>query len=121
MLNVALVVIGGVLVVIGVFCDLVASIGMLRFPNFFVRLHAATVGMIGGAFLPILGAGFIALGADFLKDQWLFFGSLLVTATIVFLAAPTGSHILARATHRTKLAPVYPKVVDKLEEEAVRS
>ncbi|MEM0296778.1 MAG: monovalent cation/H(+) antiporter subunit G, partial [Zestosphaera sp.] len=44
-----LVIAGQVLITVGVFCDLVASISMLRFPNFYTRLHAATVGSIGGA------------------------------------------------------------------------
>ena len=52
--------IGGVMIVVGVISDLIASIGMLRFPNFFVRLHAATIGTIWGAFLPLIGAALVA-------------------------------------------------------------
>ena len=115
-----LVIIGEVLVAIGGFCSLVAAIGMLRFPNFFVRLHAATVGSIGGAFLPIIGAGLVALGSDFLDYRWLFFGGLIVTAFVVMLVSPAGSHALARATHRKKVAPVQPKVVDHLEEDRAK-
>lgn len=116
-INWALIIIGEALVSIGVFCGLVAAIGMLRFPNFFVRLHAATVGSIGGGFVPIIGAALIALGSDFLDYKWLFFGSLVVTAFIVMLVSPAGSHALARATHRAKVAPVEPKVTDHLEED----
>lgn len=120
LIDIALVAIGEVLVSIGVFCSLVASIGMLRFPNFFVRLHAATVGSIGGAFVPIIGAALIALGSDFLAYRYLFFGSLVITAIMVMLVSPAGSHALARATHRAKVAPVEPKVADHLEEDKGR-
>lgn len=119
-IDIVLVAIGEVLVSIGVFCSLVASIGMLRFPNFFVRLHAATVGSIGGAFVPIIGAALIALGSDFLDYRYLFFGSLVITAIMVMLVSPAGSHALARATHRAKVAPVEPKVADHLEEDKGR-
>ena len=116
-IDVALVIVGEALVSIGVFCGLVAAIGMLRFPNFFVRLHAATVGSIGGAFVPIIGAALIVLGSDFLDYKWLFFGSMIVTAIMVMLVSPAGSHALARATHKAKVAPVEPKVADHLEED----
>ena len=117
MIDLVLVIVGAILVSIGAFCSIVGAIGMLRFPNFFVRIHASTVGSIGGAFVPILGAALITLGSDFLEYKWLYFGSLLITAIIVMLVSPAGSHALARATHRTKVAPVQPKVVDHLEED----
>lgn len=120
MINEILVIIGEILVVIGAFCSIVAAIGMLRFPNFFVRLHAATIGSIGGALVPIVGAAFIALGSDFLDYRPLFFGSMVVTALVVMLASPAGSHALARATHRSKTAPVQPKVTDHLEEDEAK-
>ena len=113
-----LVVIGEVLVAIGVFCDLVAAIGMLRFPNFYVRLHAATLGTIGGAFVPLIGAALIAAGCEFLGPyRWFTVGGALVTAFLVLILAPAGSHALARAAHRSKAAVVEPKVVDHLEED----
>ena len=39
--------IGLALVVIGAISDLIGALGMIRFPNFYVRLHAATIGAIG--------------------------------------------------------------------------
>jgi len=108
---------GLALVVIGVFCDLVGSIGLLRFPNFFVRLHAATVGTIGGAAYPLLGVALIALACDFLgQARWFIATGSILTSIIVILTAPAGSHALARAAHRSRL-PVEPKVCDLLEED----
>lgn len=120
-INWLLVIVGEVLVAIGVFCDLMGALGMLRFPNFFVRLHAATVGTIGGAVVPILGAALIAAGCDFLGYyRWFMAGAALVTAILILIIAPAGSHVLARATHKSKIVPVEPKVVDMLEEEESR-
>lgn len=118
MMEWALVIIGEILVVIGAICDLIGSIGMLRFPNFFVRLHALTVGTIGGAFVPLIGVTLIALGAEFLGYyRWFVAGASLVTAILLLLLAPAGSHAIARAAHRSRAVIVYPKVIDRLEED----
>jgi len=113
-----LVIAGQSLITIGVLCDLVASIAMLRFPNFYTRLHAATVGSIGGAFLPIIGVALVAAGSDFLGSyRWFLCGASLVIAFIELLLAGAGSHALARATHRARAAPTKPIIVDLLEED----
>ncbi len=109
--------IGGVMIVVGVISDLIASIGMLRFPNFFVRLHAATIGTIWGAFLPLIGAALVAAGSEFLGEyRWFMAGGAVITAFLILILAPAGSHALARAAYRSKAAKVEPKVVDHLEE-----
>ncbi len=115
--NWALVLAGEVLIAIGIFCDLMGALGMLRFPNFFVRLHAATVGTIGGAVVPLIGAALLAAGAEFLGYyRWFMAGASLVTAILIMMLAPAGSHVLARAAYRSRVAKVEPKVVDQLEE-----
>ena len=108
---------GLVLITIGAICDLLASIGLNKFPNFYVRMHAATIGTIGGAVIPLIGVGLIALISDQLGTyKYMVFGVSIITALLIMIASPTGTHILANAAHKAKLAPVQPKVVDKLEE-----
>ncbi len=117
-IDLVLIYLGEILVVIGVLCDLIGSIGLLRFPNFYLRLHAATVGTIGGAFVPLIGAALIAAGSEYLGVyRWFMAGGAVVTAILILILAPAGSHALARATHRARVTPVYPKVVDHLEED----
>jgi len=113
-----LILVGSVLLVIGAICDVLGALGMNRFPNFFVRLHAATVGVIGGAFYPLIGTALIAFGSEFLGIyRWFVGGCALVSAFLVLMLAPAGSHALARAAHKSKTALVQPKVVDHLEED----
>lgn len=108
---------GMVLVVIGALCDLVASIGIVRFPNFYVRLHAATVGIIGGAVTPLIGLALISLvSSQFGVYRYGMACIAFITAIVIMIVAPTGTHILAYAAHKSKTVPVEPKVVDKLEE-----
>ena len=115
-----LVIAGQILVAIGVACDIIAAILMLRFQNFYLRLHALTIGSVGGAFVPMIGAALIAAGCEFLGHyRWFMVGASIVVAIIEYILAGAGTHAIARAAHRSKTVEVYPKVVDHLEEDRV--
>ena len=107
---------GFILVFIGVICDLLGAIGLLKFPNFYVRLHAATIGAIGGAVIPLIGVSLIALGSDFLPNKYAIAGASFVTALIILIVAPTGSHALAYAAHKARIVDWKP-VCDHLAED----
>lgn len=110
-MNEALFYLGAIMIVIGGVCDLFGALGLLKFPNFYIRLHAATVGTIGGAVVPLFGVGFLALGSDFLGGmKYAIAGASFVTGVIVLLAAPAGSHALAYAAHKAKIVKWEPKV-----------
>jgi len=73
------------------FC-LVAALGMIRFPDLYVRMHAATKAGTMGAGLVFLG---VAIGAH---D----FGTVIramAAILFLFLTAPIGAHLLARAAY----------------------
>jgi len=78
------------LIVVGSFFLLVGTIGLLRLPNVYNRLHATSKATT-------LGASGIALAA------WAYFGpggaglKALVTVVFLFLTAPTGGHMISRA------------------------
>lgn len=108
---------GLALLVLGAVSDLIGSIGLNRFKNFYLRLHAATVGTIWGAFVPIVGASLVALVYEPLGIYRFFVaGVSIVTAILILILAPAGSHALARATHRAGVVNVEPCVVDQLDE-----
>lgn len=116
-MNIYLVNLGLILIGIGAVSDLIAAIGMNRFRNFYLRLHAATVGTIWGAFLPLIGASLLAAGCTGLGPyRWFMSGGALVTAILVLILAPAGSHALARATHRARIVRVEPCIADHLDE-----
>ena len=62
-------------------------------------------------------AAFLAILAIYLKDPILIPGASAVTAVLILILAPTGTHLLARAAHRSRTVEVFPKVVDHLEED----
>jgi len=107
---------GSALFIIGGVFDLLAAIGMLRFPNFYVRLHAATIGAIYGAVLPLIGISLIALGSPQIPGNYTIAGASFVTALILLVVAPVGSHVLAHAAHKSKSVSWSP-IVDMLEED----
>jgi len=100
---------------LGVFFNLLASFGLLRFPDVYTRLHAGTKCTTFGSIF--LCGSIILLG---LKVWYMgnTDGSMLVIHTAAALIAilitnPTGAHALARAAHRSGIKPV-GAVIDEL-------
>lgn len=81
------------LVGVGTFFLAVGTVGILRLPNVYNRLHATSKATT-------LGAASIALAG------WVYFGPggdglmALVTVVFLFLTAPTGAHMISRAAQR---------------------
>lgn len=71
------------------FC-IVGGIGLLRMPDFYTRMHAASV-------IETLGVGLILLGLILQAGLSLVTVKLLIIGLLVFFASPTASHALARA------------------------
>jgi len=82
----------------GLFC-LVGAVGLLRMPDFYTRMHAASVVDTLGAALMLLGM-MLQAGLTLVTVKLLFIGLLL------FFASPTATHALARAAHIRGLAPL---------------
>lgn len=118
LINWIVIIIGQILITIGVFCDFVAALLMIRFPNFYIRLHALTIGSIGGAVAPAVGAALIAIGSPFLGTfRWFLAGGALVVALFIFILGGAGSHAIARATYRAKIVEYRPCYIDQLAED----
>lgn len=99
-----------VLLAVGSACALIGSMGIVRFPDVYNRLHANTVVVVGGAVMTIIGTGILyGLNVFTLKT--------LVIALFLFLTNPVGAHAIARAAHRSGVRLWKRSVVDKLEEE----
>jgi len=106
-----------ILLIIGIFFNLLAGLGLLRFPDVYTRLHAGTKCTTFGSIF-IIGA-IILMG---LKSWWVdsdVNGSVLAIHSFIALAAilitnPTGAHAIARAAHRSGVKPV-GAVVDELD------
>lgn len=82
----------------GLFC-VVGAIGLVRMPDFYTRMHAASV-------LETLGAGLILLGLLLQAGLTLVAVKLLVIGMLIVFASPTATHALARAAMVRGLKPL---------------
>jgi multicomponent Na+:H+ antiporter subunit G len=87
----------------GVFFLLIGSVGLLRFPDFYTRLHATGK-------CDTLGAGLIILGA-MIYHLFQYSGTLLVIAKLaflvffIFIANPTATHAIMKAAYKAGVKP----------------
>lgn len=77
---------------IGLFFMLLAGIGLLRMPDLFTRMSAATKAST-------LGAGFILLAAVIYFNELGATSRALATIVFIFLTAPVAAHRIGRAAY----------------------
>lgn len=82
----------------GVFCML-GALGLVRMPDFYTRMHAASV-------IETLGAGLILSGLMLQAGFTLVTVKLLMLALLIFFASPTATHALAQAAMVRGLKPL---------------
>lgn len=81
----------GIMAVIG-------AIGLVRFPDFYTRIHAATVICIGSFTLAML--------AFFMGTFWGEYSAKIIAIIFInLLANPTSSHAIADAAYRVGIIP----------------
>jgi multicomponent Na+:H+ antiporter subunit G len=80
------------------FC-VIGALGLIRMPDFYTRMHAASVTDTAGAGLVLIG---LVLQAGFT----LVTAKLLMIGMLILLTSPTASHALARAAFLRGVAPV---------------
>ena len=73
----------------GFFC-IVGGIGLIRMPDFYTRMHAASV-------TETLGAGLLLLGLMIQAGLTLVTAKLLMIGLLIFFTSPAATHALAKA------------------------
>ncbi|WP_375283790.1 monovalent cation/H(+) antiporter subunit G [Marinicauda pacifica] len=90
---------------------LAGSIGVLRLPDFYTRMHAAGV-------TDTLGAELIMIGL-ILQAGWSVLSlKLALIGVFIFLTSPTASHAVANAAYRAGLKPHLKRFAPGREDEA---
>lgn len=91
--------IGGALCLAGALLAIVGTVGVLRFPDFYTRLHAASVTDTAAVVCMIFG---MAL----LSDHWIQLVKLAIILIFILMTGPTSSHAVANAAHTAGLEPL---------------
>ncbi|QDI92905.1 Na+/H+ antiporter subunit G [Salicibibacter halophilus] len=78
----------------GSLLSLVGSLGIMRLPDVYARMHAATKSATLGVVLLILGT------FTYFLSEGVFSLQLLITIVFVFLTAPVAAMIISRSAHR---------------------
>ena len=107
-------IIAAVFLLAGSFLALTAAIGLVRFPDLFTRMHAATKPQS-------LGLLFILIGVGLRMNDPQVTGMLILIAVFQLLTAPVSAHMVGRAAYRTGPIRhdllVVDELADKMDEE----
>lgn len=98
-------IISGVLIAIGAIFMVGGAIGLIRMPDFYTRLHAASVTDTGGILFIMMG---LIVQAVFVFDNPMAAIKLSLVVIFIFFTAPTASHAVAKAALMSKLIPQCP-------------
>ena len=98
------------LIVAGIFFFLGAAVGLLRFPAFYARMHAAGKGDTLSSLLVILGFAVYQLhDFDNFSEDWLtllLILKLLAVVLFIFLTSPTATSALMDAGWEDNVKPI---------------
>ena len=99
MMDMLLLVLSGLSIAIGVIALLIGSLGLIKLPDVYCRIHA--VGMIDTA-----GASFIILGMIIHQGFSLVSFKLALIGVFLFFTSPIATHAVAQVAHKMGVKPV---------------
>ena len=102
-------VIGGLCLILGTVICIIGGIGLLKFPNFFARVHAASIPDTLGAGLCLVGMIILSFtllehGDYTLKQVILICIKLFFIGVFIFVTSPISGHALTKAAFKNGLA-----------------
>ena len=103
-------VIGYILITVGILFNLFGCVGLVRFPDVYNRLQAATKCVTLGTVLLLIGVALVAgVGPTAAKA--------IICAVFVLVTSPTAAHAIAKGAYTSGVALWDRTVVDKYAEQ----
>lgn len=97
---------------IGAFLCISGGIGILRFPDFYTRMHAVGV-------TDTLAAGMILIGLMLISPEGIVLIKLIMILLMTLFINPSASHALAKAALKNDLLPILDKTEPTIVEQKV--
>ena len=98
-MNVAIDVASWACLVVGGAFSIIGAFGLVRMPDFYTRMHAASV-------TDTVGAGLLIIGLVLQAGMTLVAVKLVFLALLIFFVSPAATHALAKAAFARGLLPV---------------
>lgn len=96
-------------IILGVVFMMIAAIGILRLPDFYIRMSAITKA-------GTMGVGLIVVGIAVYFNELLIATKAFVIISFMLLTAPVAAHIIARAAYRQGVSFWGKNLVDELDD-----
>ena len=93
------------LLIAGGFFAAIAGIGLLRFPDVLMRMHASTKA-------GTLGVGLVVVSVAIYFAEDLVTTKAVLIVLFILLTAPVAAHLVGRAAYRTKTPLWEPTIID---------
>ena len=94
------------LIIAGSVFTLIGGVGMVRLPDMYTRMHAASV-------TETLGTSLLLLGMLLHATHWLIAGKILMLGFFLFVTSPTSAHALAKTALQGGLKPKLSKAAEE--------
>jgi multicomponent Na+:H+ antiporter subunit G len=105
------VILGYIFITIGAFFDFFGCMGLVRFPDVYNRLQAATKCVTLGTIMILVGTAVVAAEPTISIKA-------IICATFIVITSPTGAHALARGSYISGVGLWEKSVIDKFRERA---
>ena len=80
-------------------------VGLIRFPDFYTRMHAAGKGDTLSTALILIGFALFAIHEEVSLDTLLVAAKILGVSAFIMITSPTSTHALMRAGYEDGIAP----------------
>ena len=109
-------ILGMLLGILGLVFFLGSAVGMIRFPDFYTRMHAVGKGDTLSTMLMLIGFGLLTM-EDYSIVSGLVFIKIMAIVLFIYMTSPTSTHVLMKAAFEDNHMPLDEQDLKKMKGE----